>query len=215
VSQDSQITVDLHQAFADPYLLFPLKLEDLWDKLDSVLLLGNSLSCLPRETLLLVLCMHGCKDGWQQLKWICDIAQLISRSPSLNWEQLWQQAEKLASQRRLCLGLMLAHQLLGTPLPQTIWQKINADTKIQSLAQSISQRLFTTYKTSIFDKLSLNFAVCDRLSDRVSQCLKYLVYLSRPNARDLDLVSLPVRLYFLYYLIHPLRLIREYWLFRT
>lgn len=209
-SRNSQVTVDLHQAFAEPYLLFSLKLEDLADELDSVSILGTPLPCLHRETLLIVLCMHGCKDGWQQLKWICDVAQLISSTPHLDWEQVWQQACRLASRRRLCLGLMLAHQLLGTPLPETIEQKIRADAKIEALAFQISKRLFSGTEMTVFERAFLNFALFDSLTDKVNHCIKYLVYLTLPNPRDLELVSLPVWLYFFYYFIHPIRLIRQY-----
>ena len=209
ISKDSKIIVELHPAFADPCLLFPLKLADILDELNSVSILGTSLPCLQQETLLIVLCMHGCKDVWKQLKWICDIAQLISLSPHLDWEKVWQRAEKLASRRRLFLGLLLANQLFDTPLPETVLQKINSDSKIQVFAQSILQRLFTSDDFSVFDKVFLWF-ICDSLTDTVRQYFKYLGYLIRPNPRDLDLVYLPVWLYFLYYFIRPVRLIWQY-----
>src|SRR5438128_6595765 len=112
--------VEIHWAFTPRYLPIPLDLERLWERLESVSLVNTSVRVFPPEDLLLILCIHGSKDLWRRLQWICDIAELIHTYPKLNWERVVAQAKALGSERMLLLGLSLASELLGTPLPEEV-----------------------------------------------------------------------------------------------
>ncbi|HEY1463503.1 MAG TPA: nucleotidyltransferase family protein [Terriglobales bacterium] len=71
---------------------------------------------LSPEDLLLVLCVHAAKHGWEKVSWLCDIAALTQRVP-LDWNAIQQQAEKLGIERILAINLSLANKLLHIEVP--------------------------------------------------------------------------------------------------
>jgi hypothetical protein len=78
---------------------------------------GRPLSALATEDLILFLDIHGAKHGWPLLSWICDLAGLIHRGVGIGWSALLFRAEASQCRRALLLGLKLAHELIGVPIP--------------------------------------------------------------------------------------------------
>jgi hypothetical protein len=78
--------------------------------------LDSCMRTLRAEDLLLVLCVHAAKHVWIQLSWLCDIAQL-AKSRQLDWTAIQDEARRLGIERIVNLNLLLAHKLLGSPLP--------------------------------------------------------------------------------------------------
>ena len=78
---------------------------------------GRPLSALATEDLILFLYIHGAKHGWPLLSWICDLAGLIHRGVGIGWSALLFRAEASQYRRALLLGLKLAHELIGVPIP--------------------------------------------------------------------------------------------------
>ena len=81
----------------------------------------------PAETLVALLCLHGAKDTWHKLIWLCDVDRLIRVSPSLDWEEVRAFAEESRCRRAVGLGLLLAHRLLETPLPAPVLARLAGD----------------------------------------------------------------------------------------
>jgi hypothetical protein len=214
---NKNVTVDLHWEIMNGHIPFPLDLERLWDRLESISLGGTTVYNLGPEDLLLILCAHGSKHGpisKGRLIWICDVAELISVHPELDWAQVTKRASRLGSQRMLYLGLFLARDLLGTVLPGEIWERVKADPVVASLASQVRERLFTGADVPLqsAEKHAFYIRMRERWRDRLS-CLLYLVRERRilvPNAKDHAFLPLPASFSFLYYLLRPVRLVREY-----
>ena len=79
------------------------------------------------ENLLIVLCVHGSKHAWEQLKWICDIAELVRTHPDLQWEHMLASASDLRCRRMVLLGLSLARQWYEVDLPAPVLCMIASD----------------------------------------------------------------------------------------
>ena len=105
----------------------------------TVNLLGTDIQTLSLRNLVPYLCAHG----WTQLKWICDLAELMRNSTDLDWDQIIHRAEKLRSLRMLWLGLALATELLDAPLPVDICQQIYKEKAIPSLLIKAKKQLFS------------------------------------------------------------------------
>ncbi|HHP7243708.1 MAG TPA: nucleotidyltransferase family protein, partial [Elainellaceae cyanobacterium] len=86
VRQDGRVVVDLHWRLTPRFFAIDLPVDELWERRQSVSLLGTSVPSLAPEDLLLALCIHGAKECWSKLKWVCDIAQLLRCYPQLDWE---------------------------------------------------------------------------------------------------------------------------------
>jgi len=203
VSETSKIYLDLHWGFSSRYFAFQLDTDDLWHRLDTVPLAGREVANFSPEDLLLILCMHGTKEHWERLIWICDVAQLLSRYPGLDWAWVLARSQQLGTKRMLFLGLWLAHQMLAAPLPETIWQTIQPETAVKFLAEQVRQRLFCDRDRSQEHPFFMPFwrlRVRERWLDKARDSLMLIV----PQPWDYLQVPLPASLTFLYY---PIRLI--------
>ncbi|MEN9230395.1 MAG: nucleotidyltransferase family protein [Thermostichus sp. DG02_5_bins_236] len=110
---DRGFYIDLHSALTPSYYPIPIDYTKLWKEATSINLQGNSVLAFTPETLLVLLCIHGTKDNWQQLKWICDIAQLLTRFPSLDWNYIHELINDFRSRQALSLGLNLCEEVFG------------------------------------------------------------------------------------------------------
>jgi hypothetical protein len=242
VRDDSKVLVELHWRLIDWQFPFPLDLDRLWERLESVSLTGTIVRHLPPEDLLLFLCVHGSKPGhrWQRLNWICDVAELIRVQQGLDWGQVLAQADRLGCERRLLLGLCLARDLLGTALPEQVRQKMQTDPLVKSLAAQVCEWLFcdTDGRAGVLERSLFDLKVMERWQDRVqlrlrsalaSTIVKWALrspigllsfpyhLLDRVPSRNVWLWPLPLfaLLSYLYHLLLPIRRVAKYGLRRV
>lgn len=226
VRGDGRVMVELHWGLIEHYLAFRLPLECLWERLEQVSLLGTRVRNFPPEGLLLFLCAHGAKHGWERLEWICGVAELLRTREGLDWARVLWTAERLGSGRMLRLGLLLANDLLGTTLAKDVQRRIRADAVARSLAARVSDRLFREPVAPprwrdrplplvglAPDLIRFHLGAKERWRDRA----RYVAGLARlvvnqavtPGVRDVELLPLPASLAFVHYLLRPLRLLGE------
>ncbi|OCQ98736.1 hypothetical protein BCD64_22025 [Nostoc sp. MBR 210] len=206
--QNKDVAIDLHWRLTPRFFALEIPFDQLWERRQLVNLLDTDVATLSPEDLLLVLCVHGAKECWSQLKWICDIAELLQTYKHLDWQTVEERSQILHCHRMLLLGLKLAQDLLQAPIPQSLQTAIIQDTCLPELSQQVISRLFshpmplsTTWQTTMFRL---------RVRDRSRDWVQYFVWrLLIPNVRDRRLFNLPNSLSFLYYLIRPIRLCVE------
>jgi hypothetical protein len=209
MSTDGQCLIELHWALAPPYFCFSLTPQDLWPRLDQIELAGTQVLIPAAEDLLLMLCAHGTKHLWERLEWVCCVAELIHARPELDWEQIINSAVMLGSKRILFLGLLLAHELLETDLPEDVLSKVQATPCIKALAGQVCERLFQRplAEPGFFGITLFHLRTRERLRDKAQYCLRRLF---TPTHLDLTFSSLPPSLSSLYYLLRPIRLTLEW-----
>lgn len=205
---DGQV-VELHWRLAPRYFSFPLDLERMGERLETVSLGGRKVRTFSPEDWLWVLCGHGTKHLWERLLWISDVAELVRLHPGMDWQRVLSQARALGTERMILLGLYLVEDLLEIDLPEAISRRVQADPAVQALGTSVRARLFreaarppVTFSTALF-----HIRARERLRDRVRYCVGMAVTLS-PG--DLTFLSLPSLLFPCYYILRPLRLIGKY-----
>ncbi len=224
------VCVEIHQRLIAGFMFqLSASFDDVWPRLAPVSLIGKSIDSLSIEDLLLYLCIHGAKDSWRRLSWVCDISELIQRHPSIKWHFVLKLAEEHGAVRMLHIGLCLANQLLGTPLPDSIQVGIQTDEPAGSLARSIMQDLCnemdphgqatTPRLGATLSQFWFHLQMMERWPDLRQQVRLYfehwfLVPLRngvKPTAKDRLFLTLPDVLYFLYYFVRPIRLLKEAW----
>ncbi|HXJ42843.1 MAG TPA: nucleotidyltransferase family protein, partial [Bryobacteraceae bacterium] len=67
---EGNVVMELHWSFGAKNQAFPLSAGDVWQRLEQGQLQGTPIRVLSAEDLLLYLCMHGAKHGWERLEWI-------------------------------------------------------------------------------------------------------------------------------------------------
>ncbi|MEO1400419.1 MAG: nucleotidyltransferase family protein [Cyanobacteria bacterium J06635_1] len=219
VNLDRKTFVDLHQQLTGgTFLPYPFDFQELHQRLVPVSQTPQLLTLHP-EDLLLYLCVHGAKSLWERLGWICDVAELVRAYPTIDWEQLLKKAQTAKIERMLLLGLHLANQVLGMPLPAEIRAQINADLEAKRLAKQVSQRLLSgeggLNANFHLDKLKFQFRAIADPREQVRYCIKCFYRhgltpiwrVFRPTEKEWQFIKLPRSFHFLYYLIRPMRLL--------
>lgn len=210
---------------------FALDLQGVWERAKPVSFAGRSVLHFSPEDLLIIRCQDAVKeywkDNWPQLKWICDIAEIVRVYPEMDWAHVMEQARTFGNQRLLFLCLSLAKNLVGAPLPRDVLKCIQTDPRAGELASEVSELLFRNVNSAnrFLDRKSGFLArnlFCIRLKERPRQRFPYYRRLLREyrlNARmairkkeDREFLLLPESLSYLYYLLAFLYyLIRPIW----
>ncbi len=216
------INIDLHQALTPDYFLSKEpSFEQLWQNRQPTPLADQPVWSFGSEDLLIYLTIHGSKECWRALKWICDIAEFVQTYPETNWSRVITKAQALGSERMLLIGFRLAQMLLSLTVPPEIQHRIAADSVSIAISNELALNLFSPDSQLSNDfslrKTGLHFRMMQTMGDRLN-CLNYLKEPIRrtltiffPNNRDGDFLSLPLRFHFLYYLLRPFRLILTRW----
>jgi putative nucleotidyltransferase-like protein len=220
VREDGRVMVEMHWAFTRQYWPVPLDLAHVWARPALVALAGTSVSTFPPEELLFILCVHGSKERWTLLKWVCDVAALLHTHQILDWGRVMEQARTAGGVRMLLLGLSLAHALLGAALPQDVVHRMQAAPMVHALAAQVRAQLCASLHglSGEMDSHTFYLRVRERVQDRgryllfgyLRDCCQPLLsfsHLITPNAQDQALLSLPPPFAFGYYLLRPMRLL--------
>lgn len=129
----SGILVELHTALVDNPLLLPgvdaaapSQIVDLGG--------GISVRTLRTEELFAYLCVHGATHAWSRLKWIADVAALLSRFEPPQIERLYRRSLELGVGRCSGQALLLCHRLFETELPPALLDELRGDRVLRWLA---------------------------------------------------------------------------------
>jgi hypothetical protein len=212
VHEDDGSIVDLHWAITERFFAFPLDLGCLWERLHRVTLGGSDVPTFSPEDLLLILCVHASKDAWERLTYVCDVAELVRTHQDMDWRRVVERAGRLGSARMLFIGLLLARDLLETPLPKEVSRRAHADPAVQALVRGISERLFRRVDHSPRRFAEMPFRpIHMKMRERLRDKVRYLVLLATTHTvGDWMAMPLPKPLFFLYYVLRPIRLARNY-----
>jgi hypothetical protein len=215
VHKNGKVAVDLHWGFTQIDIPFPLNPKYLWQRLQPISLAGKTIPNAAPEDLLLILCVNGCKECWQTLNRICDIAELIRNHPELNWEQAIEQARRLGSQRMLIIALFLAKDLLGTVLPESVQTYMQFDLIAQNLAQQVQNRIFSDAAAPLENVERATFVINmrERFIDKASSMFNRINMSGwmTPTHNDNEFIPLPTKFLGLYYLLRPIRVLKKYY----
>lgn len=223
VRDDGRVIVELHWRITMKYFSFPLATERLFERLEPVSFDGGTVNRLSPEDLLLILCVHGSKHAWRRLDWICDISELLCRYQKIDFELVMERARRLGVERMLFLGLFLATDLLEASLPEPILQRLQTEPVVKLLAAKVTRQLFpeaddlaggfenpVTGEGILMSSVHFHLQSRERLQDRGRYCLHILRLALTPTKLDQSWIRLPGALSFLYFLVRPIRLTRDY-----
>jgi hypothetical protein len=176
--------------------------------LTTINILDQDVYTLSQEDTIIYMCVHGAKHGWSQLKLIVDLAYLSRSVTENSWLTLMDRTKRLGLHRQICLGLLLATDLVDTELPGALLNQLNSNRAAQKLASQVKVRLLKlTHDQSPNNAYKFYWMSLERWRDR-AHYLNNLIFV--PDEADWKTISLPEYLYFFYYLIRPVRLLIKY-----
>jgi hypothetical protein len=199
--------VEIHWALFNPSYLLPFDLSAHWSELK-----GGKEGRLDAEETLVMLCAHGTKHLWGQLKWLVDIDRLIRNGPAIDWDKALLLAGRSGSTRALLLGLHLASVLCRTPLSEEMVEKIDADSPVGSLTEDVIANLFpkNPERRRFIHEYTFFLKSREHFVERWKQILLWLFW---PRPDDWQVFPLGDRYFWLYYVARPVRMIWK-WVIR-
>jgi hypothetical protein len=167
-----------------------------------------SAGALSPNELLLVLLVHGSKHRWSSLGWVVDVAEALRRG-GIDWSWIHERARALNCERRVALGLLIAHELLQAPVPQPVLERCAALPGIEATERAVEGEILAVEPAgrgavrTLADNL--------RLYDTTGQRSKHLFdTLASPSLVEWTRWPLPRALFFLYPPLRVARLTRKY-----
>ncbi|HEX5734968.1 MAG TPA: nucleotidyltransferase family protein [Blastocatellia bacterium] len=206
---DNAATVDLHWAVIPTRFSFAPDIASIWQGLERVSLSGCEFLTVAPEDLIMLICIHGAKHAWERLGWICDLAELIRARRSLDWNSVIETGRRSGGQRILSLGLFLASDLLDAPLPPGVFESVQSDRQVRSLAAKVYSNLSRRIdrQISVFERDLFYLQSMNRVKDRAHLLSDHI----KPTPLEWQMVPLPPYLSFFYYPLRPIRIIEKHW----
>jgi hypothetical protein len=202
-NKQTGFSVDLHWRLSNKGEAFPLKVEEIWSRLEHVEIGGREVPTLANDDLSLFLAAHGTKEGWRLLKWVCDFAEILHKCRDIDWVTLLGRAQRAHCSRSLELAMLLASALLDAPVPQTLIAKARNNSVVRALADEAQQRMLSTAPAGELREFLNSLNTHDRLRHRL---WPIATLLTTRTVGDYRAMALPKALWSVYYVTRPFRL---------
>lgn len=194
--------VELQWRILPRYFSLALPEGQYWSRIQSLKVFGRKINALSCEDLLLLLCFHGGKHGWDKLIWLADVAELITSTPHLEWEYVLEHARRAGGLRMLLLAVILANRFLETTIAEELEQPVARDRTVGQIADSICRNFDTGELPTYVQSQLYLLRVRERWRDR----LRYLIrFALTPTPMEWKIVDLPPSLSSLYSFLRVLR----------
>src|ERR1044072_7017895 len=203
-----RLIVELHWQVSSDLFASSVTAEELWQNLKTVQLNKTEVKTLATEDLLFALCVHGSRPLWASLAWSCDLDRIIATGENIDWPRLMNRARKAKAERMFLLGPALAARLLGTRLPDAVTKAIANDRQIAAIGDEIYERLLDGTEQQPH-RLGTIFHYNYRIRSDWRSRMRYCRHILAPTDSYLQSVRLSKPLHFVYYLLRPLRLLRN------
>jgi hypothetical protein len=190
----SRMEVELHWAACEASRDARLAGLRLWDPVGTANLLDREFPVPSPENMLFLLAIHGYRDEWKSLKWICDIAALLHAFPDLDWSHVFREAGKVSRRRVILVPLALVERLLGVTLPPAAAEALLRDPGVLRIAEQIERRCYRAgaeqmESTSLTARGRMylewyRVQACDSAWERARCHAKLMMKLLAPNDKD-------------------------------
>jgi hypothetical protein len=204
VREDIRASIDLHWHFNGVHSPFPLQPEDAWHEPAHVTIGDRRIATLSGANLALLLAGHGTKEAWKKLGWVRDFATLIHREPGLDWPGIFRRAQAQGCGNAVLLGCVLAHELLGVPVPAALANVMQARRSVQKESGSIAAIMRRGEAPPPVRPYLEDLGLCDHWQDRLKSIVRQGF---TRTASDYVAWPLPPPWWWVYRLTRPFRLV--------
>ncbi|MCM3111530.1 nucleotidyltransferase domain-containing protein [Lederbergia lenta] len=176
---------------------------ELWVRKRKSLITSYPIYFMGNEDLFYFLVTHGARHGWSRLRWLVDIHQIVKKD--LNWNALYHLFKKYQSRYIGGQSLILSAQLLNTTITTDMIPIIKGN-RSKSLAQDVIfylERMVNLHMEPVPVEIAKYHT--KHLFSLMSSQQKFIYLLSvlHPYYTDVETLSLPKKLHFLYFPLRP------------
>nr|WP_315988653.1 nucleotidyltransferase family protein [Desulforamulus aquiferis] len=185
--------------------------------MNRIVVAGYPVAVFSNEEWLLYLIFHGAGHAWFRIRWLVDIAKFVQKG-GIDWEKVVSLAKNMGILPLLHQTLILTNMLLSIPVPTNIEPSLAKDRYAWNLVRLTVPFLSNTDLEAQYTKrdwlyrrryYELQFQIGWKNK------INYIFHLFQPLRDDMRIISLPNKLYMVYYFIRPfswfMRCIRDMW----
>ncbi len=197
-----EVSVELHWELSPWYLPFPIGFDNLYGRRQLSYPGGREVETLSTEDLLVFLCLHGAKHGWERMSWIIDLGGLIRRAERIDWRRMMLDAREC--RRAVWLGLALAREVTKVPLPAEVVNAIDEDIETRRLVDLVLEWLERERGPSMTELTSLLLRLRKGPLEKARMLTRIVL---TPSVADWRAIRLPASLAWFYRVLRPFRLL--------
>jgi hypothetical protein len=113
---------------------FYFNTDQVWERAGSLKIDDQTLPIFSPEDLLLVAVINGIKEYWRMLIRVCDVAELIRKTPGIDWDYVLKQVRSMRFEMKFHLALLLAKDLLDLELPAVLHKELKKSLMLKSIS---------------------------------------------------------------------------------
>jgi hypothetical protein len=177
----------------------------LWKHCEPVSFMGQTFNAWNNDSLLLTLCYHGAHHEWCSLKWLSDIATLLSQGHPDGWESLLGLSGQLGMRRVLAQSALLVQWIYGIPLSGPLCELVNEEKTTVPLATTAIRAMVMSSGELADAGKRLDSLRHSRYLIQLIPTLPYSELLQSVVIRDADFKEFPLPncLFWLYFPLRP------------
>lgn len=134
------LKVELHTELVSRYLRVAFDLSEVWKTSRVVRCAGHDTRVLAAPVEFVFLAAHGAKHEWNNFRWICDIAQLVTRLSGQDRAAIVDLASRLHCSRLVALAAQLVHDAFGVDCGPEL-EKLRASLDTADLSMRVLGRI--------------------------------------------------------------------------
>ena len=200
--------LDLHWRLLPSYLSFSPDTDYVMSQSRQVTVDDYSFLTINPELMIVYLAIHGAKHSWVQLNWLLDLA-LMAGKEGVVWDEVIDISERYNCRRMLFAGLLLASSVFGPGIPGDIIFRAESDADAVRLREDALSILFPR-KGGFRHRLDIGLYFYGSMESNSDRAKFFHDTVLKPTLLEWESVKLPPALYFLYYVVRPLRLGMKY-----
>ena len=209
ISIENQLSVEIHWHLSIYPNYFNYNFNQLYTACQTVPVAGTAVSTLSREDTLLYLFAHGALHCWYRLKWLCDMDDYLKIYTTINWKHIVKRSYDLGIHRALAQGVLLGYTLLDLAINEEVQELIIKESVIPKLVNNACKVIKRKENRTLpagREWITIKMNIINLKKDPGYK-LSTILPKFRISPIDMDMIPLPDKLFFLYYILRPVLII--------
>jgi hypothetical protein len=199
--------LDLHWRIIPKSISRSLDKAGIWKRVTTASFFGCDVPTFCPEDMLVVLCLHAGQHEWARLSTLCDIGQLLSHHPELNWEIVHSHLRDSNTIRMVNVSLFLVGQHWPIQIPLDFAERISADPHVANLAEQVQTELWPAPELEASMQSRIGWLMARTAGENLEDRLRFLAgNMLGPTLSDFETFRLPRILFPLYPVLRVFRL---------
>ena len=196
-SNDLNVHIELHWKF--DFIGFNTAFSKTWEDRRTLLVNRTQFNLMSAEEEFLYYVFHGAKHGWNRLRWLSDVAEMIG-SNNYNWDIIIKRAGQLKMLHMLAQAMVLCRDLMDTAVPGVLSHVVDDNLRGRKLAFMAIPIILDTIESHQGRNLKkYSFFLMKGFSPK----MKYVMMHFDPLQEDIQSVKVSDKVFFVYYLVRP------------